>query len=500
MKIQNLRLSLDQLTPLLLGGGLVAIYLATMAPGLTWANYGSDGGDLVTAAATGGVAHPTGYPVYLLMAQAFQLIPVGSLAYRTSLMSGLAAVSAAMLVYGSVTRFLSRTSKRSPRLTGLVAAVAFGLAPLVWSQAVITEVYAVQAFFIALIFFLCTGPVSPRRDGLCGLSLGLALGTHLTTVLLVPMILFANGIRKPRQGSSRFSWQDVRLDGVSLLRQLGFLLLASLIYLILPLRASQHPPVNWGDPLTPQRFWWLVSGQLYQTDLSLFAPSALWDRLQAWAVLFREQFGVIGLILGLSGLIVFFAPTRLHLITLWTVISFSAFAIIYDTSDSFVYLIPAVLSFSIWIGLGTDGLTEAISRTLPRWSGSIGWLVLLYLIGLSFYHWPQVDASADQRAERFGIEIMNTAPPQAILFADGDRAVFTLWYFHDALRERPDVVIVAGSLLPFDWYRESLEGIHPDLVLPNLTDKPWFNAIDNANPSRPVCYLYASDEANIECR
>ncbi|MBI1856458.1 MAG: DUF2723 domain-containing protein, partial [Chloroflexi bacterium] len=128
MKIQNLRLSLDQLTPLLLGGGLVAIYLATMAPGLTWANYGSDGGDLVTAAATGGVAHPTGYPVYLLMAQAFQLIPVGSLAYRTSLMSGLAAVSAAMLVYGSVTRFLSRTSKRSPRLTGLVAAVAFGLA------------------------------------------------------------------------------------------------------------------------------------------------------------------------------------------------------------------------------------------------------------------------------------------------------------------------------------------------------------------------------------
>ena len=497
--MKNLRFLLDQLTPILLGCGLDVVYLKTMAPGLTWANHGSDGGDLVTAAATIGVAHPTGYPVYLLIAQAFQLIPAGSLAYRTNLMSGLAMASAAVLVYGGVTRFLSRTTKRSSRLGGLAAACAFGLAPLVWSQAVITEVYAVQAFFIALILFLCTGPVSPRRDRFCGLMVGLALGTHLTTVWLVPVILLANGLRKPWPKSFRFSWRDFHLDGASLLRQLGFLLIGSWIYLILPLRASRHPLVNWGDPVTPQRFWWLVSGQLYQTDLSL-ATSTLWERLQAWAVLFREQFGLIGLFLGLIGLIVFFAPTRLHLITLSIVIGFSAFAIMYDTSDSFVYLIPVVLSFAVWIGLGTDGLIKAASRTLPRWSGGIGWLILLYLLGLSFYHWPQVDASSDQRAERFGVAIMNTAPPHAILFADGDRAVFTLWYFHYALHQRPDVVVIADNLLPFDWYRESLQRTYPDLILPKSTDRPWFVAIDDANPSRPMCYLYASDEANIKCR
>ena len=50
----------------------MAVYLASLAPGLTWANFGADGGDLIAAAATGGVAHPTGYPFYLLLARLFQ--------------------------------------------------------------------------------------------------------------------------------------------------------------------------------------------------------------------------------------------------------------------------------------------------------------------------------------------------------------------------------------------------------------------------------------------
>lgn len=63
---------------------LMGVYLSTLAPGLTWANDGSDGGDLIAAAYTGGVAHPTGYPLYLLLARLFQFVPLGSLADRKS--------------------------------------------------------------------------------------------------------------------------------------------------------------------------------------------------------------------------------------------------------------------------------------------------------------------------------------------------------------------------------------------------------------------------------
>ena len=85
------------LPPLLLFFSLFLIYLRTLAPGLTWANDGSDGGDLIAAAATGGVAHPTGYPLYLILARLFQFLPLGPLAFRTNLMSVLVSALAAVL-------------------------------------------------------------------------------------------------------------------------------------------------------------------------------------------------------------------------------------------------------------------------------------------------------------------------------------------------------------------------------------------------------------------
>src|SRR5688572_26223504 len=98
-----------RLPPAVLVLSLLAIYLSAMAPGLTWANGGADGGDLITAAATGGIAHPTGYPLYLLLARFFQLLPVGSLAFRTNLMSAFFTALGAGVVYWIVSRSTSRT-------------------------------------------------------------------------------------------------------------------------------------------------------------------------------------------------------------------------------------------------------------------------------------------------------------------------------------------------------------------------------------------------------
>ncbi|MCJ7722736.1 MAG: DUF2723 domain-containing protein, partial [Anaerolineales bacterium] len=128
--------------PMILAVSTLCIYLTTMAPGLTWANDGVDGGDLITAAATGGVPHPTGYPAYLLIARLFQMIPLGSLAYRTNLLSALATVLAALFIYFLVIRSLSPTESASEWKAGLLAGYAYSFSPIVWSQAVITEVYS----------------------------------------------------------------------------------------------------------------------------------------------------------------------------------------------------------------------------------------------------------------------------------------------------------------------------------------------------------------------
>ena len=55
--MQRLRI-MKIVPPGILAISLMVVYLITMAPGVTWANSGADGGDLITAAATGGQRTP----------------------------------------------------------------------------------------------------------------------------------------------------------------------------------------------------------------------------------------------------------------------------------------------------------------------------------------------------------------------------------------------------------------------------------------------------------
>jgi hypothetical protein len=465
-----------------------------MAPGLTWANGGSDGGDLITAAATGGVAHPTGYPVYLLLARLFQALPIGSLAFRTNLFSGLCTVAAALLVFETTKNALDSAGSQASTLGGLIAGLAFGLAPLVWSQAVITEVYALNVLLIALLVYLLTVPARrfPVSNGLIGLVQGLAVGNQILAALMIPATLISVCLKRsdPGKAAATGSGTAWNWDFKALGHACMGLAAGLLTYLILPIRAASHPAVNWGDPVTLDRFLWLVSGRLYQAELlGLDFPSA-WTHLQAWAGLTLRQFGLVGLILALLGLIVFFVASRLYFLTIWIAVVYTLFAVQYLVTDSFVYLLPTYLAMSIWVGLGVGHIVHFLSLHWAYAGWMVGALCVVYLVVLGAQHWAQVDASHDSAAEMYGRQIMSTTPAHALMFAQGDPTVFTLWYFHYALHERPDLVVIANDLLPFDWYRANLQHTYPDLILPMSPQEPWLSAIRELNPGRPACYPY----------
>ncbi|MCE9644916.1 MAG: DUF2723 domain-containing protein [Chloroflexi bacterium] len=486
--------------PGILAVSLGLVYLNSMAPGLTWANYGSDGGDLITAAATGGVAHPTGYPVYLVLAWLFQKIPLGSLAYRTSLLSAVATVLAALFVYELTIRsFLTRGGSRD-WLSGLASAFAFGLSPLIWSQAVITEVYALHALFITLILYLSSNGLFSNEPGkyrgcVFGFVFGLAMGNHITTVLLLPILVAPGPVRivdAPELNREPFSGYPANLRA----RLMG-LGVGLLVYLILPLRALFQPALNWGNPSTLRGFAWLVTGQLYQNQISGLSLSEIWPRVQSSAALLVGQFGIPGLVVGLIGLLVFPQTSSLYRNTLWAALVFALFAIVYATADSFVYLIPVFMCFSIWIGFGLNGLMEMTGLRSSRLGIAAGIFFLFFLWMYAGKNWHQVDASRDFRAERFGEQILVKAPENAIVFAKGDKAVFTLWYFHLALKKRPDLIVVASDLLHFDWYQKSLLGTYPQLNLPGPF--PFTETVVLANSAHPVCYVEYIQLPDILC-
>lgn len=472
---------------LAVAGLLLPVYAATLAPGLSWANQGADGGDLITAAAAGGVAHPSGYPTYLLLARVWQWLPMGSLALRTNLLSAAAAALAAGLVVPIVSRAYDGP-KRWGLAGGAAAGLALGLSPLLWSQAVITEVHALHTLFAALLFWtLPEGrPVVFRRQAhlTAGLAAGLALGNHLTTMLLVPAWLGLSIWQERRAGA----W---RLAGLGL---------GLLIYAYLPLAASTQPPVNWGGASSVDRFWWLVSGVPYQALAFGLATEFVAGRVQGWAGLLAAQFGWGGMVLALAGL--FFGRTRglvTRAMTLWTAGVCSAFAIGYASADSFAYLLPVFLAMAVWLGLGL--------ATGLEWLG--GWrrpalirFGLLAGLGVALAvnaarTWPTVDASRDERAEAFGQAVMSEAPAGAVVVTQGDQDSFALWYFHFAVGHRPDIRVVVEPLLAFRWYQESLLAAYPDLEAVGLQGGGW--RAELRAEGHTVCEARLSGRAVLDC-
>ncbi len=475
--------------PVFLTLSLFSIYLATLAPGLTWANDGADGGDLISAAVTGGVAHPSGYPTYLLLARLFQMIPVGTLAFRTNLMSALAGVLSALLVYGILV-WVSDSPVQGNWLAGLVAGFSFGLSPIIWSQAVITEVYTLHTALAALVILLTLWIPSERSrtwlEVMRGLALGLALGNQLTSVFLIPPILFIS------------AWQSGwKFNLRSILMACSGLGAGLLVYGSLPLRAFSNPPVNWGNPATLNQFWWLVSGALYQRRLLDLPLAGMLERGRTLAGLLLNQFELPGILMGLVGLVYYFRPSRLYFITIFNVISFSLFAILYATFDSYIYLLPVFLSFALWIGLGIGGLLQSVRKhqRLAR----IGLLIFftLWFFTASLVRWPEVDASRDTNAEQFGAHAMQNLPQNAIVFTDSDQAIFGLWYFHYALKQRPDITVIATNLLGWDWYLHTLRTTYPGLDW--SADVIWPPTIISNNPGHPVCQVSYWDQEEISC-
>ncbi|MBL7163073.1 MAG: DUF2723 domain-containing protein [Anaerolineales bacterium] len=500
---------------------LLLVYAFTLAPDITWANRGADGGDLITAAATHGVSHPPGYPTYLIFARLFQFLPIGTLAFRTNLLSAVCAVLAAVIVADLVRRSHYRKAWMG-QAAGLIAGLGLGLSPLFWSQAVITEVYTLHALFVALIIRVLlqnTTHKAPHTwvNRLSGLLFGLALGNQTTVAFLLPPFLFTGLFSRKAKEQGNVGTKTVRvalfpaslassLSWRVLIQRIGGLFIGILVYLIIPLRARSDSPVIWGDPVDWNGLRWLVSGQYYHWRVFALPISHLWPRIQDWAELLAAQFGIFGLLVIIYALLFYRSRThsrQLRWITGWMVCTFGIFALGFNTHDAYVLLIPVMVILAVWLGLGSAMLLDGLLHWQPKvaWVSLVGVILLVLPIFLNAWRFfPTVDASQDVRAVTFGREVMGTAPQNAILFALDDEDTFTLWYYHFALGERPDVAVLQKRLLPEEWYRTNMRETYPDLIIPEQSGQTWYLTVMAANQDRPNCEITLGKPDILTCK
>jgi hypothetical protein len=352
--------------PALLGGTLAifvgSLYIGTLAP--TVLPYGVpdtlDSPMLQTEVKVLGVGHPTGYPTYMMLTHLFTYLPLGDFAYRVNLASAVYAALAVLFLYFAGLRLGGRA------VAAAAGALAFGLSGAFWSQAVIAEVYTLEALLVALVI-LVLFLWRERRDGryllLCAFLVGLSLTHHLTSVLLVPAALAFVFLTDRRVFSS---------TGL-VLKSLGLFLLGLLPLLYLPIRALMHAPLNEADPSTPWRFVLLITGgsflaessekgrQCNPSSLALADPST---KLQLLGDHLLGQFPLILMVVGALAAVYLLFTDRATAVLLG-VLFFGCLiqAAVYlglGIEDFYVFLIPAFLAFGLCISAGLGALMRLV--------------------------------------------------------------------------------------------------------------------------------------------
>jgi hypothetical protein len=382
------------------------LYWFTLAPTVLEA----DGGEFQFVPWLPGIAHPTGYPLYVLLGWLWtHLLPIGEVAWRMNLLSAVLAAATVGLVYAVARRMLDLTLPETPDLARLLAAViaaaTWAVSHTFWTQAIIAEVYALHALLVATILWLVVYyPLTsaPFKTGAwLAFLIGLSLTHHRTSVLLLPaVVVYLWRIYRPaslktadgRQQTAPKIDSDLRLRHLPPIRGMkaqpkgsvvggcrwpayaALLAAPLLLYLYLPLIAPYTPYATfilsdnqklilYDNSLTG--FWDHITASVFSDELQ--PTAAGWDRLRLAGELLRQQIGWVGIGLALAGLVTL---QRRQLNLLWLTglafLAFVAFNLVYFIGDVFVLFIPAWLVVCLWVGLGSLGLAHWLANTLVK--------------------------------------------------------------------------------------------------------------------------------------
>jgi Protein of unknown function (DUF2723) len=495
------------------------LYSWTLAPTVTLI----DSGELIVVAHGLGVAHPPGFPLWIILAHLASLVPLGNVAVRINFASALfAALASAMLTLAVAELMITASYLTAPKRRGkgaqrgkktppyaasggkgddsgvgrlLVLAPAVGAGLLMgfsrtlWSYATIAEVYTLNTLLIFVIFFLMLRwrrgiiadrrrPGAPGEDGqsrpadtahdvflyAAALVFGLALGVHHVSVAL---ILPAQAVIVYRTEGLRF-FRSKRLIYAALISVAALVA----IYTYLPLAAAHTPVINWGTPRSLQEIWWHVTGRQYQVFLS-FTPELIGKQALEFFRLVLREFGLPWLLFPLVFAFAGFASAfKRDRTTFWfllfVIMADLAYGFSYEIAeDKDAYYLPAFFSIAIAAGFGIRWLIQLtvskpmlIGRPYLIAATAILLLVTIEVIGI----WPFNNRRHYFIAHDYVENLFSAIEPDGLLLTSDWQVESPMLYAQEVEQRRPDVKVLDINLLRRPWYFDYLRHAYPGLI------------------------------------
>jgi len=449
-------------------------YLRSSCPSLG----GEDSGEFATAAATLGITHSPGYPLYVLLGRLFVFLPLGSPAFRVNLLSASGAALAVAVLFSLVRREALRVGAGKGAALGaaLVAALVAGLGRALWFQAGISDKYPLNLACFAVLF---SAVVTGRSWPLTAFLLGLSFAHHLMTVYLLPALAWSayRGFRPDCRKTANSYSPQVRK---SVLAACLFVLAVSPKLLFPPVRASQDPPLMLDRAASlKDHARYLAAG----TYSSRIRPPVGMTGWRETAATLAGQASAAGCAAGILGLVLWSraaaggAPGA-ALAPWLTGATGLAFASGLAITGREYYLMPVLWILAMGTGLlAACGFRAGRIISLSR----LGAAALLVPALLAFRNRGLAGRDRAWIEYDYGRDLLSGLPARTVFFMSGDDVIYPVFYLQLVEGMRGDVVAIPRGFLTYSPMRERIGKAAPELTdvlarpAGSRTEEEWSN-------------------------
>ncbi len=478
------------------------LYLHTVAPTVTF----EDSGDFISSAYLLGIAHPSGYPTYTMIGHLLTYLPLGNIAFRINLFSPICGAITCLCLY--FIYYLATNSKKWSKggisiTLAAVTALLFGGSSTIWSQSIIAEVYPLNVLFVSVLILILIkwqsslnirqGDISSYPVSklllLFAVTYGFSFTNHMLSLFLAPAFIYLFWIVDRR---IFLSWKYILLIGL-------FFILGLLPYIYLPMRSSQEPLIDWGNPTTMEMFYYHVFGKIYQGKIFTLGVAKVLENLKLYFNFLGNQFLIIIGFIGIVGIWRLIVENRKLVIFLGLIwLGNVGYTVNYDFGEALEpYFVPSFFIWAIFLGYGLYWIVELIILNINRLPlikkiviPLISALSVLLPIIVMMNHYQSHDKSRYFFAHDYGRNIMRDIPSNSILVNGGDDSFMILWYLSYVERMREDLPVFTVYFISQKYLGHILTA-HPEIsITSNLYDsydKIVKNIIDN-NPSLRIYY------------
>ncbi|MBI5003693.1 DUF2723 domain-containing protein [Candidatus Kaiserbacteria bacterium] len=404
---------------------------------------------MTTAVHTLGLAHSTGFPLYVLSAKLFTFVfPFGEFAFRLNIYSALLTALSVALLYVLILEMELST------VAAFLASSTFGLGFSIWRNAGQARIYPLALLFVILLAFIFVRWQKDKHIRYLYwyvLVWGISFGTHLLVLTMIwPLLIML--------------WQkrDYLRTHVTVLGKAALLFFLPFVqYIYIPIANARHMTTSWGDTGGLMGFLYYITQRQYVykmiardwTGIALFFK-------QMGGVIFSEL-GAILFMIGIGGLIYFYKENK-PLCSALVLASLSNIVIMFSYGNEgdigFLYRYLFIVHLTVAIGIAYS--VTALGRVRNAKWFLVAFLILLIFIELRT-NYARNNLRANFIVSDIAQNILETVGPNSILFTTLDAPHGAITYLQSE-RYRTDVIAVISDQLGFDWYVKDLIWKYPD--------------------------------------